>query len=140
MLRLSATELIKNTRKLVNESRTLCDASRRSISLSKQAIAYGKAMIKRQKSALNQIHLAELKDFPGQSRELEKARPSARTERDTYSRDFMEFVHKELWRIAARLPRLEKALVEAGVPRTFPPKPQDHFLTTKAKQKRRTLH
>jgi hypothetical protein len=95
---------------------------------------------KRQKIALNQIHLAELRDLPGETREPEAARPLVRTERDTYSRDFMKFVHRELWRIAARLPRLEKALVEAGVPRTFPPNPQDPLLTTTSKRKRKTIH
>jgi hypothetical protein len=55
-----------------------------------------------------------------------------------YDRDFMKFVHKELWRIAKKLPRLEKALVEAGVPRKFPPKPKDYFLKPKKTSKRRT--
>jgi hypothetical protein len=57
-----------------------------------------------------------------------------------YDRDFMKLVHREIWRIAKKLPRLEKALIEAGVPRKFPPKPKDYFVTPKAKPKRRTIH
>ena len=57
-----------------------------------------------------------------------------------YDRDFMKFVHREIWRIAKKLPRLEKALIEAGVPRKFPPKPKDYFVSPKAKPKRRTIH
>jgi hypothetical protein len=76
--------------------------------------------------------LAELKELAGQLRELGAAPPLAR--------DFMKFVHKEIWRIARKLPRLEKALVEAGVPRTFPAEPKNRFLTTKPKRKRRTIH
>jgi hypothetical protein len=44
-----------------------------------------------------------------------------------YDRDFMKFVHKELWRIAKKLPRLEKALVEAGVPRNSRPSQKTIF-------------
>jgi hypothetical protein len=78
--------------------------------------------------------MAELKELARQSRELEETLPLACTGDGTYSRDFMKFVHKEIWRIAGKLPRFEKALVEARVPRTFPPKPKDHFLTTKPKR------
>jgi hypothetical protein len=114
-----ATELIKDSQKLLTESRALCDLSKRNISDSKQAIAHGKARLEREETALNRIHLAESKDLAGQLREEARA-PLLRPGGEIYSREFMEFVHKELWRIAAKLPRVEKALVDADVPRTFP--------------------
>jgi len=57
-----------------------------------------------------------------------------------YDRHFMKFVHREISRIAKKLPRLEKALIEAGVPRKFPPKPKGDFLNASTKLKRRTIH
>jgi len=56
-----------------------------------------------------------------------------------YKREFLEYLLRQIWRDAENNPRLEKALVEAGVPRKFP-KDKDYFFTTRSKRKTRVIH
>ena len=54
-------------------------------------------------------------------------------------REFMKSLLRRIWKDAEKIPRLKKALIEAGVPRKLPPE-QDHFLTTRPKRKRKQIH
>jgi hypothetical protein len=56
-----------------------------------------------------------------------------------YKWQFIEYLLRQIWRDAETDPRLEKALVAAGVPRKML-KTRDYFVSTRAKRKTKVIH
>jgi hypothetical protein len=56
-----------------------------------------------------------------------------------YKTEFIEYLLHQIWRDAENDPRLEKALVAAGVRREFPNE-KDYFFTTRPKRKSTSIH
>lgn len=56
-----------------------------------------------------------------------------------YKLEFIAYLLRQIWRNAENNPRLEKALVEAGVPRRMP-KEKDYSYTTRPQRKPKVIH